>query len=344
METKIYDLFGGPNGSMQRIDVPHNASKNSLPIGTVLHLNGYDDPDFVVVENEGINDRFPSYGTRYLCVNIRTKTFQKHDAVSLRWESEKRDNRIQTYITDRKLSPDEVLELYEEARRNQQREQEAKERANEERERLLAEGVRLFEKHIPENARALILARHDEDRSDLMTDYFGSVTLETVIIGYSTHTRDIFSEMRAHASRIPETAHLAEKNPEFEHREKYSMGRGYYLKDGYCHHTGWSISKHKKYGDKWDADLYISLAKRCIFADRESEPQKALRMPESTEIHHNEDKNGIEISFPSKPERETLDWLKERGFRWSKFQKIWYAKYSEPLYSECKTFLTGEVE
>ena len=47
--------------------------------------------------------------------------------------------------------------------------------------------------------------------------------------------------------------------------ERYSMGGGYYLKDGYRHSSGWSVYKVKKYGESWGDDLYISLAKRCIF-------------------------------------------------------------------------------
>ncbi len=42
----------------------------------------------------------------------------------------------------------------------------------------------------------------------------------------------------------------------------------------------------------------------------------------------NAEKNGIEIKFTSKPDTATLDTLKASGYRWSKFQKLWYAKES----------------
>lgn len=42
----------------------------------------------------------------------------------------------------------------------------------------------------------------------------------------------------------------------------------------------------------------------------------------------NEDKNGIEVKFSDKPSEEVRQELKENGFRWSKYQKIWYAKQS----------------
>lgn len=41
--------------------------------------------------------------------------------------------------------------------------------------------------------------------------------------------------------RFEGTAHLAERNGEYEHREKYSMGHGYYL--GTHRYSGWQVSK-----------------------------------------------------------------------------------------------------
>jgi hypothetical protein len=75
----------------------------------------------------------------------------------------------------------------------------------------------------------------------MQTDYFASRTQRTVILGFSTHKRDIFSEMRKHASNFEETAWLAEYNEDYEHREKYSMGAGYYLGESKYH--GWIIEK-----------------------------------------------------------------------------------------------------
>lgn len=40
----------------------------------------------------------------------------------------------------------------------------------------------------------------------------------------------------------------------------------------------------------------------------------------------NEEMNGIEVSFESKPSAATLDALKAAGFRWHRAKKIWYAK------------------
>ena len=69
----------------------------------------------------------------------------------------------------------------------------------------------------------------------MQTDYFASSTQRTVILGFSTHKRDIFSEMRKHAPNFEETAYLSEFNQDYEHREKYSMGAGYYLGESKYH-------------------------------------------------------------------------------------------------------------
>jgi hypothetical protein len=81
-----------------------------------------------------------------------------------------------------------------------------------------------------------------------MTDYFGYHTKRTVILGFSTHSKDLFSEMRKHASALPETAHLAEENEKYEHREKYTGGSGYFLGESKYH--GWIVKKESYYRDR----------------------------------------------------------------------------------------------
>lgn len=47
------------------------------------------------------------------------------------------------------------------------------------------------------------------------------------------------------------------------------------------------------------------------------------------DIRINEERNGIELRFDSKPDQSVMDSLKANGFRWSKYQKMWYAKQTE---------------
>jgi len=71
-------------------------------------------------------------------------------------------------------------------------------------------------------------------------------------------------------------------------------------------------------------------------------PEKeAEATPEDGKIQmrYNEEKNGIEIQFPGKPEREVLSQLKDLKFRWSQRQKIWYAIHSPELWEEAKKII-----
>ncbi len=43
-------------------------------------------------------------------------------------------------------------------------------------------------------------------------------------------------------------------------------------------------------------------------------------------VNYNQEKNGIEISFSEKPNKSMLEHLKLNGFRWSRYQNLWYAK------------------
>jgi hypothetical protein len=47
------------------------------------------------------------------------------------------------------------------------------------------------------------------------------------------------------------------------------------------------------------------------------------------EVKFNEEKNGIELYFNEKPSEEIRNQLKVNGYRWSNFNKCWYAKDSE---------------
>jgi hypothetical protein len=112
-------------------------------------------------------------------------------------------------------------------------------------EEVKAIGSKRFAEILPEDAQAVIVARLKQNESDSQTDYFASSTQRTVILGFSIHKRDIFSEMRKHASNFEETAYLSEYNAEYENREKYSMGAGYYL--GESKYSGWIIEKVSMY-------------------------------------------------------------------------------------------------
>lgn len=58
----------------------------------------------------------------------------------------------------------------------------------------------------------------------------------------------------------------------------------------------------------------------------------------------NDDKNGVELYFNSKPSEEVRNNLKANGFRWSKYNKCWYAKQSEDTLNFARSFNTLDDE
>jgi hypothetical protein len=65
--------------------------------------------------------------------------------------------------------------------------------------------------------------------------------------------------------------------------------------------------------------------------------------PSICNVTRNLKQNGIEIKFPKQPSDEITTRIKAKGFRWSKFQKIWYVKYSESLH-QFAIDLCGDTE
>ena len=47
------------------------------------------------------------------------------------------------------------------------------------------------------------------------------------------------------------------------------------------------------------------------------------------EVRLNSEKQGIEIHFPDKPSAQVIAEVKACGYRWSRFNKCWYAKLTE---------------
>lgn len=210
-----------------------------VEVNQVIQMEGYNYHSYVVYD---ITKN--QWGITYKLINLTTKDF--HTADIIRPLKEKFGIGFY-YDSDNPLFMDsfEVVILLQEAqsKANTKADEEEKERIRVE--EVKAIGSKRFAEILPENALGVIVARLKQDESDSQTDYFASRTTRTVILGFSTHKRDIFSEMRKHASNFEETAYLAEYNADYEHREKYSMGAGYYL--GESKYNGWIIEKVSMY-------------------------------------------------------------------------------------------------
>lgn len=172
----------------------------------------------------------------------------------------------------------------------------------------------------PSWAKAVICAELVSDRSDLMSDYHGSTTTRTVILGFSPHARDVFSELRKFAATFKETADLATASEKAEHREKYSMGAGYYLKNGFRDSDGWQVKKHKLYDKGAD---YIPMGEWHIAepaAAKETAPAAvaaSVVMPSGMTIEkHVHTKKGFDmwiVILPGRVERAEYDRLLEKA-------------------------------
>jgi len=104
----LFKLVSTRNGMTLEQLNETNGNKNNLPVGTVLRLNGYCNPEFVIIQNQGVDLSCPHYGARYKTVNVETGEPGLKRAYELMFLSEKKDNRIQTYITDRIMTAEEM--------------------------------------------------------------------------------------------------------------------------------------------------------------------------------------------------------------------------------------------
>lgn len=138
---------------------------------------------------------------------------------------------------------DDIANRYADAMKARTERQNVARAADEERRQREREFWKDAETRIPAGSKAVIVAEYHEDASDSMTDYFHHKTARVVILAFSTHTRDLFPELRKAALNHPDCADLHGAPESAEHREKYSMGAGFYLKNGGRHWTGWSVRK-----------------------------------------------------------------------------------------------------
>ncbi len=300
--------------------------KDDLPVGTILRLNGYNNPRYVIIANKGVNKMFPQYGTRYETVDLDTCGISYHDASGLKFEAERKHGGIQMYILDEPpMSAYEVDSIRDKARKLQAAQQAASEAAKRKSEEITAKGKILFEQKCPAWAKAVIVACEEIDDCDIQTDYFNTKHGPLHILAWSKHDRDLFPEMRKAAGNLAETQHLAVPDKKNEHREKYSMGAGYYLKVGSRYSTGWKIEK-TSLGWTRDDLRHAMGDGRYHVPETAAVPIMAIDEPAPgcTTVTENEEKDGVEIRFVDKPAAEVRENLKAHGFRWSRFSSCWY--------------------
>ena len=241
--TKVHLL--GANRSYDR-------SVQTVSVNQVVMLEGYNYDSYVVYEvsrNE--------WGITYHLINLETHEFHTSDLI--RPLSEKFG--IGIYYDDANpkfLDPLETAVLLTKAKEKKAEAERKAEEEREEYERIAKIGAERLRPLIPTDAKAVIIGTLRVNECDSYTDYYDYSIGRTVILGFSKHTRNLFSEMRKHAANFEETAYLAEYNADYEHRENYSMGDGMYL--GEHKYSGWTIEKEPIYDLKKFIERYAHTA------------------------------------------------------------------------------------
>ncbi len=226
----------------------------TVSVNQIVQLEGYSYSKYVVYEIKK-----DQWGVHYKLINLKDYSF--HTSELIRPLSEKFG--IGMYYDDKNpifKTNEEVAVLLTKAQAKRVDEMEQQRAEEKRREAVRVIGREWLTNNLPKDTKALIIACLKQNESDSQTDYYASSTLRTVILGFSKHTRDIFSEMRKCASNFEETAYLSEYNGAFENREKYSMGKGYYL--GVSYYSGWIIKK-ESIGNKEQAIQRFSYIAGC---------------------------------------------------------------------------------
>ena len=224
--TKVHLL--GANKSYDR-------SVQTVSVNQVVVMEGYNYDSYVVYEVT--RDK---WGIIYHLINLRTYEFDTSGLI--RPLSEKFG--IGIYYDDANpkfLDPLETAALLTKAKEKKAETERKVKEEREEHERIAKIGAERLRPLIPTDAKAAIVGILRVNECDSHTDYYGYSIGRTVILGFSKHTRNLFSEMRKHAANFEGTAYLAEYNADYEHRENYSMGDGMYL--GKHKYSGWTVEK-----------------------------------------------------------------------------------------------------
>jgi predicted RNA methylase len=180
------------------------------------------------------------------------------------------------------------------------------------------------------------------DNSDTMSDYFDRHASLSQSFALAIGPKQ--AETERLARRAVDVSPLLSSIPFDWHTEKWSMGHGNYLesKEGFelpedlqdlrknygsgggVRRAHWEVTFQTAYREPITLDAIAGYGQ----TQPTPEPDKPSKADGVT-VTENDEKNGIEIRFPSKPSAETLDALKAAGWRWSRFSSCWYARRSD---------------
>lgn len=176
------------------------------------------------------------------------------------------------------------------------------------------------------------------DDSDMMTDY------------YSPHrpiSERLLAIVKNQAQKESLARRIVEQVPDLKaidfkwKTENYSMGHGNYLKAKTSHRT----SKQHAYrfnsgSDEGDVSVFYEIQFNVGYpsqaiphpdyylGDLTEASTKPIDKANGKEVRENTEKQGVEILFDQRPSDQILTKLKANGWRWSRFNRVWYNKLS----------------
>ena len=230
----------------------YDRDEQTVSVNQVVVLEGYSYDSYVVYEVSR-----DEWGITYHLINMRTHDFHTSDLI----QPLSQKFGIGMYYDDASpkfLDPLETVALLTKAKEKKTEDERKAEEARQEHERTAKIGAERLRTLIPSDAKAVIIGELRVSECDSYTDYYDYRIERTVILGFSTHTRNLFSEMRKYAAHFEGTAYLAQADKEYEHRENYSMGDGMYL--GRNKYSGWTISKESVYDFEKFIERYAYIA------------------------------------------------------------------------------------
>lgn len=226
--AKYYSLFGGTTTDTE-IQV---AKENQI---VIYEGPGATRDQLVIYRVEHSAD-----GYMYHLVNVETKDIRRTNILT----PLSKKFGIGMYYTD---TPPEFMDAFEvailvaEAEQKAKDEAEAKARAKAEHDRIATIGAERLECLMPADVQGVIVAELNKtEYTDPSYECSKTTSVRTVILGFSTTSRNGFGELRKAAANLPETAHLFDYNKDYEHRYPgFTLGESPY--------SGWSIHKMTHY-------------------------------------------------------------------------------------------------
>lgn len=286
----VYSLANG----MKRLD-----DCEPLPLGQVVSYWNQSCPKF---ESVVVSEEFGHYGQ--LTIRLDGTGSSEVSRVNC-------DGPGGHKIEDRILTAEEIAAVEAAYVKHEEESRIAREKAYAEADKQKEAANAWWAENKPEWAKAILIAQHEKNESDLQSDYWGSSTTRTVLLAWSKHTRDLFPEMRKAAAKFEPTAYLADADKSHEHREKYSMGGGYYL--GADRYSGWKIRKVDVGGSALTA---AANPEDRAPIEKAEQPSKTIATAGGARVEkHYHDKREIDfwiVVLGDRVDRETFEAVRDR--------------------------------